>query len=46
MKRHAIDIGCGKKLIEIDNLFLTETQVSQVDDSSDMQSILEDYTIA
>ena len=29
--RHAIDIAYDKKLIENDNLFLAETQVSQTD---------------
>ena len=45
LKRHAIDIVYDKKLIEYDILFLTETQVSQTDDLSAMQSILEEYTL-
>ena len=44
-KRHAVDIVCHKKLIEYDILFLTEAQVSQTDNLSAMQSILEEYTL-
>ena len=40
LKKHAIDIAYDKKLIEYDILFLTETQISQTDDLSAMQSIL------
>ena len=45
MKRHVINIDYDKKLIGIDILFLTEAQVSQVDYLSDIQSILEEYTL-
>ena len=45
LKRHATDIVYDKKLIEYDILFLAETQVSQTDDLSAMQSILEEYTL-
>ena len=45
MKRHAIDIAYDQKLIEYDILFLTETQVSQTDNLSAVQSILEEYTL-
>ena len=31
LKKHAIDIAYDKKLLEYDILFLTETQVSEID---------------
>ena len=45
LKKHAIDIAYDKKLLEYDILFLTETQVSETDNLSAMQSILEEYTL-
>ena len=45
LNRHAIDIVYDKKLVEDDILFLTETQVSQTDNLSAVQSILEEYTL-
>ena len=44
LKKHAIDIAYDKRLIEYDILFLTETEVSQIDDLSAMQSILDEHT--
>ena len=45
LKRHSIDIVYDKKLLEYYILFLTETRVSQTDDLSATQSILEEYTL-
>ena len=45
LKRHAIDLSYDKKLIANNTLFHTETQVSQTNNLSAMQSILEEYTL-